>query len=449
MVRQGVISRVGAKVGAMTLGAGSIFGAVNDLLNPLVAIADYVVMACAIMLLIMLAFLISSQLRSAIQGVNAPEGVKQFIQDYWFAPLFLNVIILASVVAGAAYWSKSTDEQAGVLANTFPSIRSWQQDMGVVQEKLDRIDANTYQAAIALESLNTKADNFKREVSDDPRKELANRGILWNKNNFIDAVEANDIETVGLFLDGKMAIAEGNVGTQISDLFSVSKFSGHKKTFEYMQTKGVDFLADFESLPTSPLDSALNGSYVNTDGVEWLLNNNEHSALKSYGYVMQAGWMLDNKQCLGGENYKLAEMLVEAGVPIDTGIKDVEDSLYAKVYRKYSEGSKSCEKYVDLFRPEISRALLVSSEKSVNADLASHFESKIQELNSDISYFNMLVNEPPLKSSDLVPANLGNGTDGSQTSEKLVKVSDVRKRIAELQLEVNKLQKEKSLLASK
>lgn len=53
-----------------------------------------------------------------------------------------------------------------------------------------------------VEDIGREIKTVKKETSDDPRKELANRGVQWTENNFNVATKQNDLETVKLFLQG-------------------------------------------------------------------------------------------------------------------------------------------------------------------------------------------------------------------------------------------------------
>jgi len=46
--------------------------------------------------------------------------------------------------------------------------------------------------------------NVKRETSTDPRKELANLGVMWESSNFHNAIARGDEKTISLFLQGGM-----------------------------------------------------------------------------------------------------------------------------------------------------------------------------------------------------------------------------------------------------
>jgi hypothetical protein len=52
--------------------------------------------------------------------------------------------------------------------------------------------------------IDQKIDTVKKETSDNPRKDLANRGISWKENDFLEAIYRGDTQTVSLFLSGGM-----------------------------------------------------------------------------------------------------------------------------------------------------------------------------------------------------------------------------------------------------
>lgn len=58
--------------------------------------------------------------------------------------------------------------------------------------------------ALMLVSLLALQTNVKRESSSDPRKELANLGVMWESSKFHNALVLGDEKTIGLFLQGGM-----------------------------------------------------------------------------------------------------------------------------------------------------------------------------------------------------------------------------------------------------
>ena len=64
--------------------------------------------------------------------------------------------------------------------------------------------SNTNDIKQGVDRVGQKMEKVKLEVSADPRKELANRGVLWDRSNFNRALRASDLENLHLFLKGGM-----------------------------------------------------------------------------------------------------------------------------------------------------------------------------------------------------------------------------------------------------
>lgn len=116
-------------------------------------------------------------------------------------PVFLahgvHVAIVFGVIcifsAGKTY---AAINSGGYLGKNIDAIAAAQKQLGISQAILAEQKKTNEQ----LESLNEKAFNFKKESSDDPRKELTNLGVPWNDTSFENALERQDITTVRLFI---------------------------------------------------------------------------------------------------------------------------------------------------------------------------------------------------------------------------------------------------------
>src|SRR5262249_50915199 len=53
-----------------------------------------------------------------------------------------------------------------------------------------------------VRSMKEAVGSLKKETSDDPRKELANIGVTWSGNTFLDAVRSGDLRALKLFVAG-------------------------------------------------------------------------------------------------------------------------------------------------------------------------------------------------------------------------------------------------------
>lgn len=71
------------------------------------------------------------------------------------------------------------------------------------------------QIGTIADSIEHNLQNVKKETSEDPRKELANRGIMWDRSALKSAVKAGDLKAVQLFLDGGMKLSYPDVGVAL------------------------------------------------------------------------------------------------------------------------------------------------------------------------------------------------------------------------------------------
>ncbi|QBQ99515.1 toll/interleukin-1 receptor domain-containing protein [Paraburkholderia pallida] len=78
-------------------------------------------------------------------------------------------------------------------------------------ERIDSAASSIAGTGHAVAEMDQKLDKVKLETSSDPRKELANRGILWTWGSFNTAVTDGDTPTVALFLQGGMGLNEGTL----------------------------------------------------------------------------------------------------------------------------------------------------------------------------------------------------------------------------------------------
>ena len=69
--------------------------------------------------------------------------------------------------------------------------------------KLDEAGRSIQAVGLGIDD---KLKNVKHEVASDPRKELANLGLKWAPDEYIEAVRANNTDAVKLFVDGNMIL---------------------------------------------------------------------------------------------------------------------------------------------------------------------------------------------------------------------------------------------------
>jgi|GEM_PF-2002301 len=111
---------------------------------------------------------------------------------------FFGVLCLFS--AGKTY---AALDAGGYIGKNIDAVAAAQKQLGISQAMLTEQKKTNEQLA----SIDSKATNFKKESSDDPRKELSNRGVAWENFRLTRAIASADLPTVELFLKGGMPIA--------------------------------------------------------------------------------------------------------------------------------------------------------------------------------------------------------------------------------------------------
>ena len=183
------------KVGSFaTVGVGLL----TDVLEPVGPLALYLA-AVAVALLVVL-----SLPERVAQPVHA-FGKSRF-ERYWRAPVLATVAVSALLLVGAHLVTRSAPA-GGWLGEHVSAVRDLQGQLGVLEAQSRGIAQTTRDIKRDTEEINAKLDEVKKERSDDPRKELANLGVVWSTQSFVDALQSGDARTVELFLRGGMSPA--------------------------------------------------------------------------------------------------------------------------------------------------------------------------------------------------------------------------------------------------
>ena len=104
-----------------------------------------------------------------------------------------------------ALQASSGASETGAIAQQFPAIAELQRQVGLTHRKLDAL-------AGTLQVVEREVSRTKRETSTDPRKELANLGIVWTTEAFVEALMTGDARAVRLFLAGGMSAETSHTG---------------------------------------------------------------------------------------------------------------------------------------------------------------------------------------------------------------------------------------------
>lgn len=101
--------------------------------------------------------------------------------------------VLAALMVTGAAWSNANAPEGGIIASKFDAVKNAQMQLFTLQavQKEQRVQTTVLEDIRDGRTLN-------------PRKELANQGILWTDRAFRDALDAKDLAVVTLFIDGGM-----------------------------------------------------------------------------------------------------------------------------------------------------------------------------------------------------------------------------------------------------
>ena len=174
-----------------TLIFGTTLAGIFDFMSPRVALlpvaATLAVVGLITALLLRKFVAPSLQLSSTLRRALAPDV------SLHKSPLLISAGTLSALLVSGAAWSNEWSAAGGVIASKFDAARNAQLQLGVMQglQKEQRV-----QTAVL--------EDIREGRTNNPRRELANQGILWTTGAFDDAVEKDDKPVVSLFLAGGM-----------------------------------------------------------------------------------------------------------------------------------------------------------------------------------------------------------------------------------------------------
>ena len=206
---------------------GSTLIAIFDFLSPRVALLPIAATVAVVGLLSALALrkfvALSLPEGSAFRRALAPEA------KVHKSPALIATGLLSALMVSGAAWSSAASPSGGVIASKFDAVRNAQMQLGVLQgvQKEQRVQTAVLEDIREGRTLN-------------PRRELANQGILWTHQAFRNAISTDDPAVVSLFLAGGMkwnqydslwALRNGSekIGTQLiqhTELFQRDDFNG-------------------------------------------------------------------------------------------------------------------------------------------------------------------------------------------------------------------------------
>ncbi len=184
----------------------SIGAIVADVLTPIAPFSLWVGGGCIIILSIAI----------LIQFITkADQFFQKLIGNAWCAPTIIVLIIATVMMFGTYFLSKKEGNNGGYLASKFPHIEAMQRDLGLIAKYSKETAENTKIIADNTNKISTQIKNVKKEVSVDPRKEIANLGLSWSIDDFSNALRRGDLTLIELFLKGGMKPTDMRNGASV------------------------------------------------------------------------------------------------------------------------------------------------------------------------------------------------------------------------------------------
>lgn len=276
------MERIGRST-SIAIGIGSMFGLVNDLIEPFRALSFWIIFFAAVVIVIALLAAISPLLARVFAAIPAPLYLKSNVKKLGVQGVIFISVTFALMAVACNFFTVKNQDEGGVLAASFPNIREWQvtllgihesvqaieSDVDVIRDqtvsisdgveelndKTDEVEKgvslisdNTKVIGSEVQGLNDKAENFKKEVSSDPRKELANMQIGWDVKSYRNAILRGDIRTIELFIYGGMNLDNTlealeitqSRGNAVSRLFQLSSTETIIDVLTLLREVGVD-----------------------------------------------------------------------------------------------------------------------------------------------------------------------------------------------------------------
>lgn len=214
--RYGIVAASSAGIGALT-----------DITSP---IGGFYVSAGVLVVCILLMLLIWLKRAWIIKLVEKRGFLQDTLGDFLpgeiachKTPLFQYAFIAAIVFGYTCYATKANADDGGMLASRFDHVSAFQSMMGImksVQEDVGQIRRDTTEIKEAMKGLD-------KETSDNPRKELAKRGMNWHPFDFFNAAASGDLENTRLFrLAGMKYLGDATAPCQMFTMQLLFEYHG-------------------------------------------------------------------------------------------------------------------------------------------------------------------------------------------------------------------------------
>lgn len=233
-----------SKQHAIAASVGGGLGALNDMAGPIIEAREGLLVALLALLAGMVVCRFVPAVNRYITSDKHSEEIRAAVGKYWARPVmvFVAIVLLLSFISYNV--SLANEDEGGYMAASLPAIAKlqvkWlekiQGDTAAIRENTRAIVDNTARIADGQEEASRRLGSLvKQETSEDPRKELANRGQAWSNYTFLQAVYMADYDTIDLFLKGGMPV-------ESTDMYGLPTIMGLIKNNPQKAVEVVDYL---------------------------------------------------------------------------------------------------------------------------------------------------------------------------------------------------------------
>jgi len=132
-----------------------------------------------------------------VAATSALDSVPERLETFGNATLIAALLSLGFAFVWV-WQGVSGNTERGALVEAVPGLQCLQDQVVGIREDVGAIRHST-------DDIARQARLAKKEVSEDPRKELANMGLSWTAENFLEQIQIGDRRSISLFLEGGMS----------------------------------------------------------------------------------------------------------------------------------------------------------------------------------------------------------------------------------------------------
>ncbi len=211
---------------AKTFGLAGCIATIADIAQPLAPIATYVMGASAISLAILVIAKIMIHIWNEKMAVATYFASGLFFLSstlYFFQAQSLEASThgaIASELSELAELQRFLGMTTKQLKNIEHAVSSIDTHVANLDRSVSSVDKQIKSMDVATARIDNKLSNIKRETSTDPRKELANMGMRWEYDNFLEVLRNKDERAILLYLEGGMKLRKDSFVDFVTHMYS-------------------------------------------------------------------------------------------------------------------------------------------------------------------------------------------------------------------------------------